>query len=327
VVSILLNRALARHNWRRYCETEAFKNKNVKERLYHYADTNGIKGIIESNSIWATHLAFMNDPTEMMYGTKQIIEGWQNLLNAVDSKSQVAEILRDVIKANEDHRNNIYSFCLSGEKDLLSQWRGYTPQCMGYSIGFNMTKLNKSFGNVTEQTQPEFIPFKPIPVAYWDKEPNGFAKRFIDKLLDIVRIRNPEFYRNDLSKDELEEIGRFVSATLNLFFNYSLKHPSYKEENEVRCTNRFGREPKPKFRTRNGIVIPYVELTMKDCQKPPQKHPPNLPIEEIIIGPGLDPDHARRGLTLLLESNGYNVKNGDDDEGIEIKRSKIPYHG
>ena len=33
-------------------------------RLYHYTSVNGLRGIIDSGNIWATHLGFLNDLSE-----------------------------------------------------------------------------------------------------------------------------------------------------------------------------------------------------------------------------------------------------------------------
>lgn len=50
-----------------------------------------------------------------------------------------------------------------------------------------------------------------------------------------------------------------------------------------------------------------------------------LPIEEIIMGPGLDYELAEKGLRLLLTSNGYEI--GEGDGQVTIKPSKIQYRG
>ncbi|EFD2622350.1 hypothetical protein CK189_005805, partial [Escherichia coli] len=37
-------------------------------KIYHYTDLNGLKGIIESGSLWATHFSFLNDSNELSHG-------------------------------------------------------------------------------------------------------------------------------------------------------------------------------------------------------------------------------------------------------------------
>ncbi len=37
-------------------------------KIYHYTDLNGLKGITESGSLWATHFSFLNDSNELIHG-------------------------------------------------------------------------------------------------------------------------------------------------------------------------------------------------------------------------------------------------------------------
>jgi hypothetical protein len=39
-----------------------------KDLLWHYTTPEGLTGIIESNSLWATDVFYLNDLTEFMYG-------------------------------------------------------------------------------------------------------------------------------------------------------------------------------------------------------------------------------------------------------------------
>ncbi|MCX2944386.1 hypothetical protein ORG37_14910 [Rahnella perminowiae] len=36
-------------------------------KIFHYTDLNGLKGIIESGSLWATHFSFLNDSNELIH--------------------------------------------------------------------------------------------------------------------------------------------------------------------------------------------------------------------------------------------------------------------
>jgi hypothetical protein len=118
----------------------------------------------------------------------------------------------------------------------------------------------------------------------------------------------------------MANIAGFINISVHRFLISIFKNYDFKEENEVRFVNPPYTNLTPKYRARNDIKIPYVELEMRKSQK--------LPIEEIIVGPGFDDyETEKTELTKLLENNGYKVKHGEDDDGIEIKRSKIPYRG
>jgi hypothetical protein len=36
--------------------------------IYHYTDDNGLKGIIESGTLWCSDVFYLNDPSELRYG-------------------------------------------------------------------------------------------------------------------------------------------------------------------------------------------------------------------------------------------------------------------
>ena len=64
------------------------------------------------------------------------------------------------------------------------------------------------------------------------------------------------------------------------------------------------------FRTRNGYIIPYIEVSL-----------PKFALKEIVIGPTNNTLLKEQSLYHFLQINGYNF----DD--IHIVRSKIPYRG
>src|SRR5208283_3832785 len=47
--------------------------------LYHYTRVEGLKGIVETNELWATSAHFLNDSAEVTYGyevLKEALDGW-----------------------------------------------------------------------------------------------------------------------------------------------------------------------------------------------------------------------------------------------------------
>ena len=45
------------------------EDDDLPEDLYHYTDAGGLHGILKSNTLWATHAAYLNDSQEFIYGT------------------------------------------------------------------------------------------------------------------------------------------------------------------------------------------------------------------------------------------------------------------
>ena len=93
-------------------------------KIYHYTDLNGLKGIIESGSLWATHFSFLNDSNELIHGMNCLGNALQYLRD--DFNPKTLKFIEQALTHFRMHRAaHVYnlSFCL--EPDLLSQWRGY----------------------------------------------------------------------------------------------------------------------------------------------------------------------------------------------------------
>ncbi|MET6533099.1 DUF2971 domain-containing protein [Citrobacter freundii] len=109
--------------------------------IYHYTDLNGFKGIVESNSLWATNIYFLNDREEFHHGYKCFL----NALDYVDDnyvldgvKEQVQSMLSHFMKHQGMH---IYSISFCSVADQLSQWRGYGKN-QGICIEFEEDELS-----------------------------------------------------------------------------------------------------------------------------------------------------------------------------------------
>ncbi len=99
-------------------------------RLYHYTSVNGLRGIIDSGNVWATHLGFLNDLSE-----------GQALSSDAEYRSRLEEI---------DRRSPVFvaSFCRHAEpyqmrNGLLSQWRGYAGEGGGYCVVLDEAALDE----------------------------------------------------------------------------------------------------------------------------------------------------------------------------------------
>nr|WP_235843329.1 hypothetical protein [Enterobacter huaxiensis] len=58
-------------------------------KIYHYTDLNGLKGIIESGSLWATHFSFLNDSNELTHGMNCLENALQYLRDDFNPKTLV----------------------------------------------------------------------------------------------------------------------------------------------------------------------------------------------------------------------------------------------
>lgn len=288
--------------------------------LYHYTDSDGLRGIIKDGKVWATHLSFMNDPGELVIAREVLTRRWQGMckINPDSTRSLILKQAIDLVQESKD----IYGFCLSREGDLLSQWRGYAPSG-GYSIGFDACTLREELIGESKEGN---INCTYVPITYLSEVGvDKHVSQLTTELFEIVESHNPGLLDSELEPEIAGELAKFFHANGDRVVR-AIKHDGYSEEDEERFTitgDYQGNLPCLKYRTKNGVLIPYVELKMGK-EEPPEDDK-KLPINKIIMGPGLDYKLAEKGLRLLLTSNGYDV--GEGKGQVAIKRSKIQYRG
>ncbi|MEO8393001.1 MAG: DUF2971 domain-containing protein [Chloroflexota bacterium] len=272
------------------------ENTPDPQTVYHYTNNTGLRGIIENNTLWATHLSFVNDSREIDYGLSLFKKKIEELEKQLQADEKSLAILKNLITLPISATTvDTYACSFSRNGDQLSQWRGYTPNTIGYSIGFNDLLLS---------TGSEFT-WSMLPVLYSADKHEKFASTVINSYLDVYWANQEKF-----SSPENETL--FVQNLLSQaeFWSVVLKHEGFSEEQEVRLAFKAFEGTKIKFRERNGVIVPYVEFKMFDPS-------PRLPLKEVIIGPTDHYERAKAGLRLLLDKNGF--------DSVTIRQSDIPY--
>jgi hypothetical protein len=259
--------------------------KKTPKTLYHYTTANGLLGILDTSYLMASNVLYMNDLSELKYPIRQIKCALSKALRSKNKPDSSFELL------NLINTHGIYAGCFCKEGDDLSQWRTYSQNGTGYSIGFDLRKLKRSY---------EIMP-----------PPNGHPY-----LTEII-------YDGNDQKTKLDMLARAI--TLNesnvncTFFNsmVSFKNPAFKLEAEWRAfkiVEQDSTSPPVKFREMRGTVIPYIEMSL------PALDPSRsnlLPIVEIVQGPLADPELGEKALRLMLNSYGYS-------SDLIIRKSVVP---
>jgi hypothetical protein len=108
--------------------------------LYHYTTAEGLLGIVQSRSLWATHIRYLNDAEEVDYATnlgRRVLQGQaQAAMNPREREilERLGGSLFPNFMARMPRSVCVASFSVVG--DGLGQWRGYCPGGAGYSLGF-----------------------------------------------------------------------------------------------------------------------------------------------------------------------------------------------
>ena len=205
------------HSWKnelheKFMEYMA-ESKNLRQvnLIYHYTNLDGLLGILENQSLWASNVNFINDSQEYIYG----ITLYKEIL-ALKSNASLTKEGKKICHFAEEYflevkqRTYCVSFCEN--KDLLSQWRGYSKSNVGFSIGFENDfiwgEINSSDFNLPKILLPSSA--KPMKVEYR----STMIKKMIQEWIDSIRILLKEIDVSEKAPAS-EEIKRIICNGLS----------------------------------------------------------------------------------------------------------------
>lgn len=280
--------------------------------LYHYCSTAAFHSIVSSRSLWLSSLRQSNDTSEGRIVSQSIAR--------LSAKDELPEELKDHLLAAVANMEGLYDglgICLSCEGDLLSQWRAYTCDGSGVSIGFDKDYLDwlvdSSRGLETDLTLNE-VRYDPdiqddlVAPAYAE------LRRLLESAENFPPGQSAELQNSD-DPTIVELNGRLavltlLEAAMSAFGEvFSLKHRAFAEEREWRLLHHFGWEPTSHclYRTAAGKVVPYKVCELREVTR--------APIAELILGP--------RHTTPVPVMENYLAQHGFDR--VNVKRSEAPY--
>jgi len=283
--------------------------------LWHYTTPEGLTGIIESNSLWATDVFFLNDSAEFMHGiniARDIIKQKISSLGG-DQKEHLERFNTDLSFVGPDHKRPVYVCSLSKADNELSQWRAYC-RGGGFSIGFPHQGL-------VDSIQGQHFELKECVYDATEQ------KKTINQLIDsdvMPYVQNPGQYSKIPCTPDM--VSSIVCGGSNKFLweLYStcstLKHPSFEIEEEWRLVfdhgyayekaENFKNKIRPKFRTKNGLIIPYISIKLPESEDFWRK-------VRIIIGPTKYEKELKGSVHTLFRK--YHATS------IGITQSEIPF--
>jgi hypothetical protein len=267
-------------------EVVAIISESPPSILYHYTDINGLLGMTTTGKMWATHISRLNDSSEYHHGTK-VVEDSVRKATPTSSKPLIDKIL------SEFNRVEPYVASYSTKHDLLSQWRSYSGEKVGYCLGL------ATDGIATSNDSTPLLE----PVTYKD----SMAQQVVAKI--VTRV-DEYLESNQFGEVEIGFLLGIVGGTLaNLAC--TIKHPKFEEENEYRQFYQPGStslQLEVKFRNGRFGLTPYIEIPFIEEGR--------LPLRTVTIGPCLDPDVEKYTVKALLEKHAYT--------SVEVLTSDIP---
>lgn len=316
--------------------------------LYHYTTAAGLKGIIESQQIHATSIAYLNDAEEHtgFFDRRLPILIEQPIGEAVRKEMQspsrrsvtdeVGESERTEAKLRSEFIDNvrevtlafndpyIASFSAPPKHDiddgLLSQWRAYGYDG-GYAIIFESAGLEILLKTEAAKFYYQFGTWG--DVDYYDQDTPHQARHPETLNYQALVQRATSVFLQSGKETDLEPLLEPLTLLSVLH-----KHRGFREEEEVRIVmlrphsevERLAREQgdmrplRPiQFRQKRGMLIPYIELFGEELGANAK-----LPIKRVIVGPHPDQKKRRTTVENLLRKNNVDA---------EVTVSSIPYLG
>ena len=269
------------------------------ETIYHYTSLEAAQKILETGTLWATHISYMNDTQEF----NQCID-----VLAGDAPEELRLSLLATFR-KEVTSGEIYVACFSRSKDDLNQWRSYGGGRVGVAIGFDESELKNCGAGTTKFTVQQCL--------YELAEHRALLKPLLDQMHALVAKPLP------LPADDPYAIdGRRRHKSIQGFSDYVLplslppvapqiKSRQFSAEQEVRLivsdkSSQQNLDRGYRLGMGGASMVPYVKL---DCARV---------LREVWIGPGPYMSHAKRGMEHLLSVVGRD---------LPVHRSGVPFRG
>lgn len=266
--------------------------------LFHYTDAQAVQSILFNRKLWLTDLRFMNDSTELRHGIKFLKDALNRqpygLFYNSDYAAQAIAYLTDSLSRYEDAESQeepIFAMSFSEVDDLLSQWRAYG----GYSIAFDRDRLEEYGLNLKA-------------CLYDDSSKSGRAMSDLSRAVATVS--------NDMATSDgcigvaaIDEVIALVERAA------TFKDSGFSEEREVRMT-AYSDSHEVRFRGRQGILVPYVEI--------------DLPSEAVIgvrVGPIRDQNLASFSMQMFVRQmeRNHQANGGNIEWCLPVHKSATPY--
>ena len=302
--------------------------ENLPKTLYHYCSLNTFLNIIRNKSIWVSDIERSNDALELI-SLRQLLSKFINadmneiientMMNGDKEKAKNLWNLRDNFN-DMLHRKvaKTFAFCLSEEKDLLSQWRGYADDGKGVSIGFKSEYIKGIERFTLEVSRYPSMAFSFDKVEYRPSQ----ARSFIRKQIKDFKFKTCE------TVEEYQEALYYITTRVSSRAPF-FKTEAFSEEKEWRLVlicfiNALAKNNFSEFYSKdiqfkdvdyaisqNGL-IPHVEIQFSDISNA---------ISEVVIGPKCEETEMDIRNFLVFMGALKNI----NDNSIKISKSRASY--
>lgn len=262
--------------------------------LSHYTGLEGLRCILKYNKLWASNIRFLNDSKEMIYGLTEAVR-FLKAQTELFKDSQSTRLFADIQKRLlTEAIPDAFACCFCERRDMLGQWRGYGGVGQNVSIEFDLWELDALVGVHNARI---------AKVTYGQDQARLTLHARFNQLVMSNISSGDLFKRPD---DEKHEALKELILSLAPQF----KHKTFEDEREWRAIiQRPSDGSNVEFRTRDNMLVPYLELGQLDKK---------LPVVSITVGPGKDMDLTKKSIENYLNTLPFY-------KDVPVKKSFVPF--
>lgn len=282
--------------------TASLFSDNPSGLLYHYTNLTGLLGIVKSRTLWTSDVRYMNDSAELKHAADLIGLEVQDRIARGEGQADLLNQFADWVRHRISNGHLLFSASFRSQGNLLSQWRGYSSQGKGVSLGFPADYIIDCARR--QQFQIGQCIYEPAR-----------QRRLIAKILDAVQIQGRKRSQGTENREQLavlyQEVFEQIEVDL-LRIAAILKHPSFSEEKEWRIvspvfTDVISALPMTvRFREAHSMLVPYLEFDLRAGDQA-------LPvIEHLFLGPTQHINLSMNSVKMFLAQHGVVPGRGID---------------
>lgn len=268
-------------------------------RLFHYTNLDGLMGILNNRSLWCSHIRTLNDPSELQYGKNLVLSYIDKYLKNNNDK-EIIDLLEHLKLLINGFEFMFHAFvgCFCKEDNVLSQWRNYSANGGGYSLGFRFNSNTNFSHNGEDINKTSHIILRKIIYS------PAVQVNYIKVCLDYIITGSKDTFKwfKKTGHDIPADWGMIAAnEAINILFDIilSFKDPAFSEEKEWRIIKVVRDDDRPdlyKFRDSKSLLIPYLDTYIYEKIGATSI----FPLESITYGPMLEKEITESILKLFL---------------------------
>lgn len=263
------------------------------DKLYHYTTSDALINIVTNKEFWITKWDYLNDMDEL----KVAEEVCEAILKEENVDLEVVKTIRKEINKIICGGLSFFILSFSCDKDSQLLWSNYA-NLDGLNLEIDFDKFEKRLNHI--------IKWHGLVIYHLESQKECMRKTFHDELINVEDFGKIKSLNdiNMLTGKEYEMLITHISV-ICVVYSMFFKREHFKGENEYRFVFSSVNKDGINFRSRNGLIIPYIKKKVEELDF----------ITKITIGPTNKVDIATNGIRELLHHN---------ESEIEVAKSEIP---